>query len=269
MLITAKIFYHQPSDVELCMWREREEERDSWWDCSAEGFENSGVSSSFLQWSVRLRPTNTKSCVLNQDITYYWGTGREGRGFKRGNRETEGKERARKGWVPALPPECPSQIPPSFPSSLPSILPPPLCPAAGQFLFQQRKTPLMAQTERSVCVRRTESLSLSKFSMNSHYILLIFFSVRFPFPFVSFWGFFLFFFVFSVSSVLLWLLLSLLSPVTSYQPSSPVLIYMEWLAAETIVAVLPGRSICADMEHLQQQLAIKARHFSRETSLSF
>lgn len=38
--------------------------------------------------------------------------------------------------------------------------PPPSSSAAAQGLLRQRKTPLMAQTERSVCVLRTESLSL-------------------------------------------------------------------------------------------------------------
>lgn len=37
---------------------------------------------------------------------------------------------------------------------------PPSSSAAAQGLLQQRKTPLMVQTERSVCVLRTESLSL-------------------------------------------------------------------------------------------------------------
>lgn len=37
---------------------------------------------------------------------------------------------------------------------------PPCSSAAAQGLLQQRKTPLMVQTERSVCVLRTESLSL-------------------------------------------------------------------------------------------------------------
>lgn len=37
---------------------------------------------------------------------------------------------------------------------------PPSSSAAAQGLLQQRKTPLMAQTERSVCVLRTELLSL-------------------------------------------------------------------------------------------------------------
>lgn len=37
---------------------------------------------------------------------------------------------------------------------------PPCSSAAAEGLLQQRKTPLMAQTERSVCVLRTEPLSL-------------------------------------------------------------------------------------------------------------
>lgn len=51
--------------------------------------------------------------------------------------------------MPALPPEPPSQIAGRLSSSCPH-------PAAAQGLLQQRKTPLMVRTERSVCVLRTE-----------------------------------------------------------------------------------------------------------------
>ncbi len=48
--------------------------------------------------------------------------------------------------------------------------------------------------------------------------------------------------------------LSLLSRVSLDWPSSPLLIELEWHAAETVVAVLMGRSIWTDMEHLEHKL---------------
>lgn len=97
----------------------------------------------------------TKRTVFWIRVTYYWGTDRERRGLEGENREIGGKERARKGWVPAMPPECPSQIPLSYILLTPAAPP---FPAAGQFLPQQRKTPLMAQTKTSVCSKNRVSL---------------------------------------------------------------------------------------------------------------
>lgn len=60
---TAKIFYHQASHAKR--------EQQTAGDCSAEGYEDSGASSSFPQRPVRLRRANTKSCVLDQGIAHY------------------------------------------------------------------------------------------------------------------------------------------------------------------------------------------------------
>lgn len=70
---TAKIFYHQASHAKR--------EKQTAGDCSAVGYEDSGASSSFPQWPVRLRRGNTKRCVLDQGIAHYRGTGRQRRGL--------------------------------------------------------------------------------------------------------------------------------------------------------------------------------------------
>ena len=55
------------------------------------GSGNSAVSCSFPQWSVRLRPTSTKNCVLDQGIAYNWEAEGEGQGGDCGQRA--GQER--------------------------------------------------------------------------------------------------------------------------------------------------------------------------------
>lgn len=97
-----------------------------------------------------------------------WKGKQEGRSLKGENAEIGGKERARKGWVPALPP-----VSISDPSILPFILPlhpvpSPTFQQLASFLPQQRKTSLMEQTEASVCVQSKNRVSLSLNSLWIH-----------------------------------------------------------------------------------------------------
>lgn len=97
-----------------------------------------------------------------------WKGKQEGRILKGENAEIGGKERARKGWVPALPP-----VSISDPSILPFILPlhpvpSPTFQQLASFLPQQRKTSLMEQTEASVCVQSKNRVSLSLNSLWIH-----------------------------------------------------------------------------------------------------
>lgn len=136
---------------------------DSWCGCSAEGFGDSGASSSFPQWSVRLSPTNTKNCVLDQGIAYYRGRER-GRERERQLKRREGRDWGQREGQERMSASSASSV--HLRSLHPSLHPhPPSCPspsspAAGQFLPQQRKTSLMAQTKTSVCLRTKNRVSL-------------------------------------------------------------------------------------------------------------
>lgn len=158
MLISAKILLIVTFRV---MYMKTEKESDSWWDCSAQGFGDSGASSCFPQWSGRLSPTNTKHCVLDQGITYYCSTDKQGMALKErterlGAKRGPGKDECQlrhqsvhlRSLHPSLHPHPPSCPPPQS-----------LLPSSWPVIPQQRKTPLMAQTEASVYVGRTESLS--------------------------------------------------------------------------------------------------------------
>lgn len=116
------------------------------------------------QRSVRPSPTNTKNCVLDQGVAYYRGTEREtqreGRGERLGAKSGPGKDGCQLG-----PPVSISDL-----SILPfvgSLHPAPSSfPAAGWFSPQQRKAPLMARTETSVCAFKTKN----RVSLNSPWI---------------------------------------------------------------------------------------------------
>ena len=198
-------------------------------------------------------------------------TGLKRRGGKRlGAKRGPGKDECQ------LCPQCPSQIPPSFPSSSPSILSLPLLPSSWP-VFTLAVNDFSEGADWDISVFKLKQASLFKLSMNwhplsplslSHVVLSAYPRSLSPLCTNSFsscnsppWFslsllciFFLFHLSLRFYPLPLLDQLSLLSPVSLDRPSSPVLIDLEWHAAEAMGAVLLGRSICTDMERLQHQL---------------